>query len=155
MRPQRWAPVLGRPRALAILGVVLLSGCTLGGGAGNPNLAAPKLVVGVRSDGNATIFVHGAFREQVYDWIEVAVNNETLTNRTEAYSAEATLAAIGFFLDVKAGAGSRVYQGRARLDIAAAEERVRVATNTADGWSDARTTTLPYELILDRPEVSP
>ena len=58
----------------AMFVAALVSGCA-GGTPGNPNLLAPKLVVQPRPDGNVTLFVHGAFREQSYDWLKLSVDN--------------------------------------------------------------------------------
>lgn len=140
---------------VALLVVGALGGCAAGGGnPQNPNLLAPKLVVHPRADGGAILYVHGAFREQVYDWIRVAIDNETVDNRSTVFSFETVVPTQAFFLDVEAGAGESVYRARARLDLDVENDRVLVATLEDDGWSDARASSLPYEDILDRVRVS-
>ena len=134
---------------------IALCGC-VGGNGGNPNLLAPKLVVQPRGDGNVTIFVHGAFREQFYDWISLGVDNQSVENRTQAFSLERVVEPDGFFVDVRAFTNEQLYEAKARLDVNWTAERVLVATQDLDGeWHDARPFSLPYERVLDRPRVSP
>src|SRR5438067_2368200 len=114
---------------LALLAVVLAalaSGCVTGGagGPGNPNLAAPKLVVQPRQDGNVTLFVHGAFRDGLYDWINMTVDNATLANRTNVFSLEDAVASPGFFVEVHAAANRQIYLARARIDVNLTSERL-------------------------------
>jgi len=132
----------------------LVSGCAGAGTGGNPNLLAPKLVVQPRDDGNVTLFVHGAFRDVIYDWISLSVDNATLANRTQVFSIEEAVPAQGFFVSVRAGENGQLYEARARLDMNATADRLLVATLDDAGWHDARTQSLPYELVLDRPQVS-
>lgn len=144
---------VGLVLALLLSGGV--AGCLVGGGGGgNPNLLAPKLVVQPRLDGNVTVFVHGAFREQTYDRLAVAVDNETLSDRTDVFSAEERVPRSGFFLVVSAHAGDQLYESRARIDVDAADERVRVSVLDGRDWSEPRSYGWPYEHILDRPEAT-
>ncbi|HWH09413.1 MAG TPA: hypothetical protein VNX21_09445 [Candidatus Thermoplasmatota archaeon] len=132
--------------------LVALAGCTgPEGGSPNPNLLAPKVVVGARPDGNATLFVHGAFREHLYEWILVRVDNATLSNRTWTFSSEERVDRAGFFLEVEVGTADSLYRSRARVDLNATDERVRVAFLDDDGWNDARAYNLPFEHVADRP----
>jgi hypothetical protein len=143
-------------RGGAILIVLLasaLAGCVGGGGGGNPNLLAPKLVVAPRADGNVTLFLHGAFREQSYDWMSISVDNATIANRSRVFSSELDVARSGFFVDVQAQTGTLRYESRARIDVDLPEERVRVSFLQDDEWGDARVFGLPYEHVLDRPKV--
>lgn len=140
---------------LASLLLAGLGGCTTSGGGTNPNLLAPKLVVQPRHDGNVTLFVHGAFRDESYDWLRVSVDNVTVLNRTSAFSAEEDIASRGFFVDVTAVAGLQLYQTRARVDVNDTAERVRVSFLQEDGWTDAKSFGFPFEHILDRPKVAP
>lgn len=134
---------------------ITLSGCFAGNG-GNPNLGAPKLVVQPRTDGNVTVFVHGAFREQLYDWISLSVDNESAENRTQAFSLERVVESDGFFVDARALLNDQLYEAKARLDVNWTAERLLVATLDLDGeWREPRSFSLPYEHVLDRPKVSP
>lgn len=129
-----------------------LAGCATGDGTGgNPNLLAPKVVVHPRPDGNVTVFVHGAFREQLYDFVAVRIDNASVTNRTWVLSAEVDAPKDGFFLEVEAGAGETFYRSRARVDINWTAERARVAFLTDEGWGEPRAFGLPFEHIVDRP----
>jgi hypothetical protein len=142
---------------LALLLVAALSGCATGEPGPNPNLAAPKLLVAARADGNFTVYLHAAFGERAYDWLSIAVDNRTVANRTAAYSLEDTVNGTSFFLDVGASSSGQLYEYRARVDVlpATSGDRVRVATLDADGtWSDPRTFSLPLEQILDHPRSS-
>ena len=152
----RSRPSEARNRAAAWVAVAIaLSGCLAGSG-GNPNLLAPKLVVQPRGDGNVTIFVHGAFREQLYDWISLGVDNQSVENLTQAFSLERVVDSDGFFVDVRAFTNDQLYEAKARLDVNWTAERVLVATLGLDGeWRDARPFSLPYEHVLDRPRVGP
>src|SRR5688572_30547338 len=90
--------------------LVALAGCAgPDGGSANPNLLAPKVVVGARPDGNVTVFVHGAFREQLYEWVLVRVDNATLSNLSWAFSSEERVDRPGFFLEVEAGTAEALY----------------------------------------------
>lgn len=136
---------------VALLATVALAGC--GAQPANPSLAAPKLVVAARPDGNATVFVHSAFGERSYEWIALSIDNQSLTNRTSAFSIEASLA-TGFYLDVAAEAGEDVYVLRARIDVFEAEERASVSLVDSEGkWPDEpESFGLPFEHLLDRRE---
>lgn len=134
---------------LALLAGAALAGCA-GGDAANPNLAAPKLVVAARPDGNLTLFVHGAFGDRLYEWIHVRVDNATLVNRTAAFSAEESRAA-GFYLEASAQVSQEVYVLRARIDHDPAQERAIVSLVSMDAeWADAETFGLPFERLLER-----
>lgn len=138
---------------LVLLGAAL-SGCAGGSDTGNPNLVAPKVVLALRADGNLTLYLHSAFGEHRYDWLEVRVDNATIANRTSAFSLEESTNATGFFLDVAAEAQGQLYQYRARVDLAraGATENLRVATVDDEGtWSEPRSFGLPYQQILDHP----
>ena len=138
--------------ALLLVLLVALAGCTgTQGGSPNPNLLAPKVVVGARPDANVTVFVHGAFREHLYAWVHVRVDNETLSNRTWVFSSEEQVDRTGFFLEVEVGTDDALYRSRARVDIDAPEDRARVAFLEESGWEDARAVSLPFEHIADRP----
>lgn len=131
-----------------------LGGCAGGGGGENPNFLAPKLVVQIRQDGDLSVFVHGAFREQVYDWIRVAVDNVTVSNRSNSFSSEEQVNSSGFFVDVEAHAGSQIYVTQARVDADPADDRLLVSFVEADGWSEVRSYKFPFEHVVDRPKVS-
>lgn len=135
-----------------LLLAALVSGCT-GGTTGNPNLAAPKLIVDARPDGNVTLFVHGAFREQSYSWLNLTLDNRSSTNRTHAFSIEQTVPGPGFFLDLTALAGNQPYEMRARVDLNQTGERVRVSIVDAEGWGDPKVFGVPYEHLLDHVKV--
>lgn len=138
--------------------VVLLAG-TIAGCAGtdgatpNPNFLSPKLVVHQRPDGNATVLVHGAFREHLYDWISIRVDNGTVANHTWVLSAERMVPSSGFFLEAQAQAGEVFYQAQVRVDLNATAEKARLSLLDAEGWQEPRTTGLPAEHIMDRPKV--
>lgn len=137
---------------LALLVAGMLPGCAgTDGGGSNPNLLAPKVVVGARPDGNVTIFVHGAFREQLYEWVLVRVDNATRSNRTWTFSSEERVDQAGFFLEVEAGTAEARYLSRARIDVNATGDRARVSFLDADGWNDPRQFSLPFEHVVDRP----
>lgn len=138
---------------VVILIAASLGGCAGGGGVENPNLLAPKLVIQPRPDGSLTVFVHGAFREQVYDWIRVSVDNTTASNRSFVFSSEEIVQASGFFVEVETHLGLQSYVMRARVDTDAAGERLLVSFLEADDWADVRPYTLPFEYVLDRPKV--
>jgi hypothetical protein len=140
-----------RDLSFALLLALLVGGCTSGGGGRNPNLLAPKVVVDPRPDGNVTLFVHGAFRDQVYDWVSLSVDNATRANRTGAYSLEERVPAPGFFLDVQAAVGAQSYEARGRVDVLPSGDRVRVALLDKNGWGDPKSYGAPYELVLDHP----
>lgn len=145
---------IGRPvKAGGLLALlVALAGCAgPDGGGANPNLLAPKVVVGARPDGNVTVFVHGAFREQIYNWVLVRVDNATLSNRTWTFSSEERVDRAGFFLEVEAGTADALYRSRLRVDVDAAEDRVRIAFLGEEGWDDPRQYGVPFEHIVDRP----
>jgi hypothetical protein len=151
--------VLARASASLLVVVVAsaLGGCAAWGGPGaqNPNLLAPKLVVQPRADGNFTLFVHGAFREQVYDWIAIGLDNVSLANESQAFSVETRAPGPGFFLNVDAQVGAVLYETKARLDLNATDKKLHIAFVDADGWSDPRPYSVPFEHILDRPQVGP
>ena len=135
------------PYAAVVL-AALVSGCA-GGTAGNPNLAAPKLIVDARPGGNVTLFVHGAFRDQSYQWLNLTIDNRTSANRTDAFSLEETVPGPGFFVDLTALAGVQPYELRARIDLNQTGERVRFATLDQGGWSEPKVYAVPYEHLLD------
>jgi hypothetical protein len=141
-----------RARLVTIVLAAIVSGC-VGGTPGNPNLAAPKLIVESRADGNVTVFVHGAFREQSYAWLSLALDNHTITNRTNAFSIEEVVPGPGFFLDLTALAGVQ-YEMRARVDLNQTGERVRVSLLDANGWTEAKVYGVPYEHLLDHVKVT-
>ena len=135
----------------AILLGGLLAGCLSGGGAGNPNLLAPKVLLRPDSDGNVTVYVHSAFGEHDYDWLSLLVDNVTLANRTGAFSLEERVPSEGFFLTVRAGASGAVFEVQGRVDVDPTRQRARVAFVDLSGeWDDPRTYNLPLERILDR-----
>lgn len=141
---------------VGVLTAILLAGGLAGcagqdGGGANPNLLAPKVVVQARPDGNVTVFVHGAFREQLYEWVLVRVDNATLSNRTWAFSSEERVDRTGFFLEVEAGTVDALYRSRARIDVDPDQDRVRVSFLDVEGWQNPRQYGLPFEHIVDRP----
>src|SRR5205823_540389 len=103
--------------------------------------------------GNVTLFAHGAFREQSYEWLNLTLDNRSSLNRTSAFSLEQTVQGLGFFLDLTALAGTQPYEARARVDLDPAGERVRVSLLDADGWSDPKVYGVPYEHLLDHVKV--
>ncbi|HUR69988.1 MAG TPA: hypothetical protein VM370_12140 [Candidatus Thermoplasmatota archaeon] len=135
---------------VALLAAAALSGCTTGDTA-NPNLAAPKLVVAPRPDGNATLFIHSAFGERAYDWVTLRIDNETRLNRTASFSVEEVLAP-GFYLEAEAGLGEVVYTLRGRFDVFVPEDHVSVSLVDHDGaWPrEAESQRLPFEHLLER-----
>lgn len=129
----------------------LLGGCAGGESPANPNLLAPKAILAAKPDGNATIYVHSAFGDHEYDWIEVVLDNVTLENRTDVFSFEADVPEPHYMLEVSAGAGNQVYHLRSRIDIASGREKALVAIENDDGtWGDAKSFGLPWEHILNR-----
>lgn len=133
------------------------SGCAGGEISGqNPNQLAPKFMLQQRPDGNVTVFVHGAFRDLLYEWIAIRVNNATVVNRTWSFSTEQRVDATGFFLEVEAEAEDVLYRARARIDVNETDERVRVSVLDEEaGWDDPRPYGLPFTHVLDRPKVPP
>lgn len=127
-----------------------LAGCA--GEAANPNLAAPKAVLHLWPDGNVSLYVHSAFGERSYEWIRVSVDNQTLVNRTDAYSWEGVMPGHGFYLEVEARNGTALYELRARVDVDAGDGDALVATLDPDGeWSEPRKLSRPpFELFLQR-----
>lgn len=127
-----------------------LAGCT-GAQTGNPNLAAPKLVLEMRPDGDVALFVHSAFDERLYDWIAVEVDNVTLVNRTAAFSVEETLPNGSFFVRASAQAGSDLYEIRLAVEMDPAEERALVSFLSMEGdWSNPQSFSLPFQRVLNR-----
>lgn len=152
MRGRGLGPDVKTGVILALLAAAVLPGCAgTDGGTPNPNLLAPKVVVHARPDGNVTVFVHAAFREHLYDWVLVRVDNATLSNLTWAFSSEERVDRAGFYLEVEAGTQDALYRSRARIDVDAADERARVAFLDDEGWQDAKQYALPFEHIVDRP----
>lgn len=139
---------------VTLLAGVALAGCT-GEEPANPNLAAPKLVLQARPDGNVTLFIHGAFGDRLYDWMALSIDNESLASRTIAFSIEETIASPGFYFEAAAGTARETYELRGRADVDAREEEVDVAFLGADGeWSDEQTFGLPFERVLVRRDTS-
>lgn len=139
---------------LVLLAGAALAGCT-GADPANPNLAAPKLVLQARPDGNVTLFIHGAFGDRLYDWIGVDIDNETLVNRSIAFSAEEIVPASGFFFEASARTTRETYSLRGRADLDAQEARVKVAfLDDQDDWSDTQSFALPFERVLVRRDSS-
>lgn len=135
--------------------LALLAGATLAGCAGedpaNPNLAAPKLVLEARPDGNVTLFIHGAFGDRLYDWVELAIDNETVVNHSVAFSVEETIPSRGFYFEAAAATARETYELRGRADIDLLEDEADVAFLGADGeWGDAQSFDLPMERVLVR-----
>lgn len=127
-----------------------LSGCVSDDPA-NPNLAAPKVVVQARPDGDVTLYVHGAFGERLYEWLTLRVDNVTVTNQTNRFSLETTTPARGFFLEVAGESGEQLYESRARVDIDPTGQRAVVSSLDAKGkWGDERSYSLPFGTILER-----
>jgi len=142
-----WLPLL--------VAAAALSGCAAGQPASpNPNLAAPKLVVAARADGNFTVFMHAAFGDRAYDWLTLSLDNASVANRTSAYSLEQAVNGTGFFLDVGASSQGQLYQYRARIDVipGASGDRLKASVLDDEGrWSEPRTFNMPFEQILDHP----
>lgn len=137
-------------RALALTALALCAGC-LAGEPVNPNIAAPKLLVQPREDGNVTLFVHSAFGERAYDWIALSIDNASVANRTDAFSLEEQVASLGFYAEVEAGANDQVYLARVRVDVVPEDERALVSFLDEQGkWSDPRPYALPFGTILER-----
>ena len=135
--------------ATLLLGAAL-AGCTAGDPA-NPNFLAPKVLLQPRPDGNVTIYVHSAFGEHDYDWMDLRVDNVSVANRTHAFSMEEDVASTGFFLTVRAGAGGEVYELTGRVDVDPSRQKARVSFLDKEGrWDDPRSFNLPLERILDR-----
>lgn len=133
-----------------IVAAAALAGCA-GGEPANPNLAAPKLVMQTLTGGEAVIFVHAAFGERMYDWIVLLIDNETLTNRTAAFSLEETVPTGSFFFEAEAGTPRERYALRGHAMVDPVDERVRVAFVNEDGaWSDAQNFGLPFERVMTR-----
>jgi len=132
-----------------VVAAVAWAGCA-GGEPANPNLAAPKLVIAHRADGNATVFLHSAFGERVYDWIHLEIDNATLVNETSTFAVE-EIVGPGFYVEASAQFGEALYELRARVDVFRVEERASVALVDADGeWAkEAESFDLPYERLLE------
>ena len=135
---------------LACILAVAASGCTAGEPA-NPHLAAPKLVIAPREDGNATVFIHSAFGERVYEWIELKVDNVSVGNRTSSFSME-EVAPRAAFIEARAVYADALYEYRARIDVFPVDERASVTLVEADGdWArEPESFELPYEAFLER-----
>lgn len=139
-------------RLLAVAAIALLGGCTAGEPV-NPNLSAPELLIQPRPDGNVTLYVHGAFGERSYDWIELQVDNLTIANHTDVFSLEERVQTHGFFATVRAGVNDQIYETRVRFDLVE-DERALVAFLDQKGeWVDARPYGLPFGTILERRDV--
>lgn len=133
---------------LVLVASAAVSGCA-GDDPANPNLAAPKIVVAPRPDGNASVFIHSAFGERQYDWIQLRVDNATIANNTAVFSIE-QIVGPGVDVDAAAGAGDAVYVFRARIDVHPVEERASVAFLTHEGeWLEAESFGLPFERLLE------
>lgn len=132
-----------------LLAAIALAGCNAS--TANPHLLAPKLVVHTHEDGNVTLYVHSAFREVAYDRIALSVENVTVATRQDAFSLETKVASPGFFIEVTTTYDDETYHLRARLDVDAEDNRVRVvAVDDRQGWSTPDTYVLPYERIIER-----
>lgn len=138
---------------LALLVASLAAGCTTGEPT-NPNVAAPKVVLALDPANAPTVYVHSAFGDRMYEWIEVRVDNVTVANRTNVFSWEATIPSEGFFLEVYAEAGPQVYEAQMRIDLEAATKQAQIASLQNGKWSDPRDYGLPFERILDRRSVA-
>ncbi|HET6405892.1 MAG TPA: hypothetical protein VFH78_14715 [Candidatus Thermoplasmatota archaeon] len=135
---------------VVLLATAAAAGCAEGGGA-NPNLAAPKLVLQARADDSLAIFIHSAFGERLYEWISLSIDNETISNRTNAFSLEETVNSTSFYLEARAGTPREMYTLRARLDVDLADDDVRASFHRDDGsWAVPETFGLPFERVLIR-----
>jgi hypothetical protein len=150
---------MNRPRAVdpmkagwlaALLVAVAWSGCA-GGEPANPIVAAPKLVIAPRDDGNVTVYIHSAFGERAYEWIELRIDNVTRVNRTGTFSLEEAVP-NGFYLEAQAEFGDALYQFRGRVEVFRFEERASVSMVGPDGeWpKEAESFSLPFEHLLER-----
>lgn len=136
--------------------LALTSGC-LGSEPTNPNLLAPKVVLDMLPDGDIALFVHSAFGERRYDSITLALDNETIDTRSQAFSLEHRMNQTQFFLDVSARSGESEFRLRGAFDLNTTATQPRIDVSLLDsrtGWADERTYGLPFERILDRPEVT-
>lgn len=135
----------------------LMAGCASGGEPSNPNLVAPKVVVDALPNGNWTVFVHSSFGERRYESIEVRIDNETVSARTQAFSVEHDIETAPFFLEVRVVASASTYQYRALVAPAGEESTgAELVTVSLDGkWGDARRVGLPYQEILERVPPTP
>lgn len=139
-------------RLVALVAAAALAGCAVGQPA-NPNLAAPKLLVQARPDGNVTLFVHSAFGERAYEWLALRIDNGTTVNRTQSFSLEEQTGARGFYVEVAGGTIEQLYESRVRIDIVPDGERAMVAVLDAEGeWTEPRRYDMPYSVILERRE---
>lgn len=140
--------------ALALLLAAAAAGCT-GDEAANPNLAAPKLVLTARADGNITVFIHGAFGDRIYDWISLRADNMTISDRTQAFSLEETVPRPGFYFEAAASTARDAYELRGRVDVDFAKDEARVSFVQPDGdWGNEQGFGLPFERVLVRREAS-
>lgn len=145
-----------RLASLALLmAVPLLAGCATDGEPANPNLLAPKVVVDALPDGSLTIFVHSAFGERRYDRLEILVDNASESVRTASFSIEHRVNRTPAFLEVRAASGEETFRFQGLVALPPVrDERIEVAFVSEEGeWSEAREYGLPFERILERPEL--
>lgn len=135
---------------MTLLVASLSAGCTTGEPT-NPNLAAPKVVVALDPDNVPTVYVHSAFGERMYEWIEVRVDNETIGNRSNVFSWESSVASHSFFLEVFAESGTQLYEVRALIEIQPTDQQAEISfLQGSSRWSEPRSFGLPFERIMER-----
>ncbi|HVL47451.1 MAG TPA: hypothetical protein VM889_02740 [Candidatus Thermoplasmatota archaeon] len=122
----------------------------------NPNLHAPKLVLDRTVDNMTELYIHSAFGERAYDQITIALDNETLGQRSFGYSLDLTTPATRFFLTATVRSGESRFAWNGMVDLDVDRDRVSIAPwlEKKNVTEEPRTFALPFEMILDKARVT-
>ncbi|MBI4392247.1 MAG: hypothetical protein HY556_00415 [Euryarchaeota archaeon] len=145
-------------KARALLPLILVFGGCLSVGApssGSP-LQHPKLLLADGYDGRVEVYVHSAFGELRYDWLNLSLDNATSIALNDTYALNNKTGNSSFHLRIDAlRAENRFYY---ELDFAlnASGESARITPYKAGVAlvREARETALPFEKLLERVDIN-
>lgn len=146
----------GGPAALVLLAIPLAGCLNVGAPHTESPLEHPKLLLASTFDARVEIYVHSAFGDLKYDWLNLTLDNETTLalNDTYALDNKTNLTTFHLRVDAVRDEGSFYYEFDFALNASRVSARVTPYREGEPVLRDAREQALPFEKLLERVEDS-
>jgi hypothetical protein len=142
----------------ALLPLVLLFGGCLNVGAPSSGSALqhPKLLLADGYDGRVEVYVHSAFGELKYDWLNLSFDNVTSLALNDTYALNNKTDNGSFHLRIDAARGEHRFYYELDFALNVSGESARITPYKAGVAlvREAREQALPFEKLLERVDIS-